>query len=363
MNVFGLMNNHLTGCEYYRVMQPLQALRSLGHNTAYMTAEKALKEMARTNSPPWLPADIILVNRLMTPKELIPDILALFDGMRRMNPALRIIYDSDDDLTNRHLEVHPENMDFPDLRVFDRITVTTPYLREVMKRFNPRVTVIPNFIQVENFMNQMRLTASDRVTIGLSGSSWHRGDWQAVIQPLNRILMEFGDKVQVFVSGFEPVGLLNYITPIDLKMGDDVALPFVQYPAVWAQCDIAVIPLDPNNRFNFSKSWIKAGECSASARMVDETHVGGVVPIAVSNPPIYNSFIHHTHNGLLVSHHDPDSWYRAIKRLIVDEKLRKQMQVNAFAEVLKWDIVRRIKEVESVYLNVIKTPNAFQVMA
>lgn len=350
------MTNTVTGCERYRVIQPLEALRSKGHATAWMTADRVMGEVNRGRNPLEL-ADIILVNRPAIPRKSLPAYVGLFDFIRQRNPKVRFVCDFDDDLTGTDRKTYADEFDLatPDLRIFDRITVTTQELRKVYLKQNPRVTVIPNFVRTPDFMNRVKMTLSDRITIGLTGSITHKQDWQAVMNPLRRIIAEFGNAVQVFTSGFEVPELLDYITPIDLGISPELVVPWNEYPLVFAQMDFCLIPLDPSDGFNHSKSNIKFLEASASARIIDGV-VGGCPSIVVSDPPIYLDVAHNEQNCLLVRHNSPDDWHKAIRRMITDTKLRKKLSIGAFKTAVEWNLEKNVDRIAAVYENIIRSP-------
>lgn len=358
MRILGLMSNTVTGCEQYRIIQPLEQMREMGVTTGWMTADRAWAEIRSGRPNPFLHTDVVIVNRLVIPKgEGEEAITALFDNMRSLNPALRIVCDYDDDLTpqsNVKRKIYPDTHVLADPRLYDRLIVSTSPLRDLMSKYNPKVTVRPNYVRMPDFMNRMRFTQSDKITIGLTGSSTHKEDWKAVITPLRRIQYEFSDRVQVFVSGFEVPELDDYLTPRDLGICDDIVVPFDLYPAVFAQMDFVLIPLDPDDKFNSRKSNIKALEAAASARMIDPQHVGGCPSIVVSDPPVYLDYARNGENCLLVRHHHGEDWYEAMRRLIVDTNLRNKLSIGAFKTVVPWDLSAHTRELVTLFQNVSK---------
>lgn len=354
MNIFGILHNTITGCEYYRVMQPLEALRRRGHHTAYMKEVVLLSESMKGHAPPWAGSDLILMNRLSVQEKDLNDAAIFVDRIREMEPDVRIVFDTDDDLTNAHRAVMPEGMTIPSLLPYDRVTVTTPYLRKVMLQYHPHVTVLPNFVLAPAFVGHKRLTK--RLTIGLSGSPTHMGDWKPVIAPLNAITDKYD--CQVFITGALPDGLRNFVTLEDLGLGHDMTLEFKDLADIYAQIDILLIPLDPNDRFTWSKSAIKAYEGASTIRVLSNGRVGGCALIAVRNPPIYLDFVRHEATGLLVSEYDADSWYDAMKRLILNPSLRERLQEAAYLQMLRHHnlLATGVEMVEKTYQNIIQSP-------
>lgn len=356
MNIFAVMGNKITPCEYYRVMQPLEALRLRGHHTAYMTAESLVKEAYKNHSAPWTGADIILMNRLVIKKKDHAVVSGLIDMFRGVSKDVRLVYDSDDDLTGKYRRIYDDESEFPELILFDRLTVTTSLLAKTMRPYHPYITIVPNYIAVSKFAHATRLSTG--FTVGLTGNITHVKDWEAVIEPLNAFTDRYGAKV--FVTGTVPEGIHNILTLHDFGLapaGVDL-LPFELYPLIPAQCDVVLAPLDPSDHFNFSKSPIKSLEAAASARNLADGTVGGAASIVVSNPPIYTGVVTHRKTGLLVQQNSKEQWYKALELLFLNHQLRMEIQRNALKQVVeRWDIVRTGAEVyERTFQNILKTP-------
>lgn len=361
MNIFAVIHNDITACEILRVLQPLQHLRKRGHLTGVATIEGLLKSANSGKRLPWLNADVILMNRLSVHPEDMPAVMSSLDFMRQqLGPSARFIYDTDDDLTNTHRTIYTEGEVLPTLVAFDRVTVTTPYLASVMKKYHPLVTVVPNFIEFMHFVGKEKKAPEDkRITVGLSGSTTHAADWGPLVPALNRLRLSHN--VKVLVSGFIPDGLEGYTTPMDLGVSDQLYLPYREYPDILRQYDILSAPLDPVDKFNYSKSNVKFLECSASARTLEDGTMGGVAFVSSSIPSIYTDVVHNETTGLLV-HHDTESWYKALARLVEDVKLRNKIAHNAHVFTMSnYDISNHgVWVYEQMFKNVLASPSIYQ---
>jgi glycosyltransferase involved in cell wall biosynthesis len=179
-----------------------------------------------------------------------------------------------------------------------------------------------------------RRILTDPLVIGLTGSASHRGDWDAVVPALERILAEFPE-VRVLAAGYVPESLRtlpNLRTMRDLLPGQDIDpagtfVTFHQYgAAVFPNIDILLCPVDPADRFAWGRSDIKALEGMVAVRRLPDGQAGGCAVVATAEVPCYTDLIRDGENGMLVPHYAPEEWYYAIKALIVDPEKRAELQ-------------------------------------
>jgi glycosyltransferase involved in cell wall biosynthesis len=234
------------------------------------------------------------------------------------NAGKKLVFEVDDDFTNEHRQVIGNSDEYATIWGFardlaDAITVSTPYLADLMRQRvgkHKPIYVLPNSVRWEMWQNQPKVA---RLTIGLTGSLTHGADW-AVLEPvLPRLLGEFPE-VDLQIAGFVP----EYLQGLAEQYPERVSLDtkwrdYRDYPALVARSHIVLCPVEPTDPFNFAKSGIKAIEGLAAGAAV-----------VASDINIYRPVIGANKRGLLADFR-PESWYEAIKALIIDPSLRQRL--------------------------------------
>jgi glycosyltransferase involved in cell wall biosynthesis len=250
----------------------------------------------------------------------------IFDFIHRCGK--KIVYEVDDDYTNTYRTVH-DGDSISVAKMADAITVTTPYLGEMMTRLTKRKHyILPNMLDPALWKDAPAPERkTDKVVIGLTGSSTHGGDWRVLETVMPKILDELGDRVHFVIGGYHPEYMSELPNTEYLP-----AVPYQIYSQLIRSCDIVLAPVDPDDKFNDGKSAIKAIEGQGAARELDGQQAGACV-IATHNK-VYSLDIKDGKTGFLV-HHKPESWYNAICQAILDSSLRKEIQYNAFRRTWK----------------------------
>jgi len=306
----------VSACEYYRAVMPLHYLQQGPWQTLSCTLQEWMRRSA--SSAPLRKPTILIAPRIETDK------IEALEKLRASTPY--IVYETDDNLTNKYRIVSALPIEHF-ARAADLITVTTPHLAKVMSVYGP-TKVLPNFIDPKvtgiHYKNDDP-RYSNEVRILLSGTASHYGDWKQVLPALEYILKKFTN-AHVTIAGFHP----DYLSGIDpLRVSYE---PFHSYPGYMKliyEHDIVLCPIDTEDKFNLSKSAIKAIEGMAVARNVNG-HVGGAVPIA-SNSPVYRRAVTRA-TGRLV---EPDGWTEALVELIENKRERERLSVAGHAWVMK----------------------------
>lgn len=352
MKILGVTpSRHVGGVEAYRVLFPLRKMEQIGHKTAIYEA-KDLWGMVQDGVNPFLHVDMVVFQRLF---DLPGHDAAAWTPFLKLARAAgcSLVVDYDDDYTNEHRKVHDGSI--PDLSHFSAVTVSTPYLKRVMKRYSRNVVVLPNLVYPE-VLNQPFKRMIEGTVIGLTGSATHEQDWQVVVPVLQEIV-KVHPQVKVFCSGYVPEGVPNLVTLRDLGFQPDrdtnnFFLPLEAYGFILRNIDILLAPVDPADRFNWSKSNIKAIEGQCSARPVGES-IGGCSVIASGDLPNYRDAIQHGVTGLLVDHHNPKAWFEAIDKNISDVEWRHKTQIAGHESCLRqWNIHTRIGERVAAYSDI-----------
>lgn len=321
-------------CDAYRVLYPLRALGNQGVRSVIHKMED-VREMARLQDPYLLSFDIYVMSRITGTEFEFKHLEDFCIYLRALGKS--VIIDYDDDYTNVHRKVH--DYELGGLDHVSALTVSTPYLQQVMKPYAKEVHVMPNLVVPEMFQGFNRVLKGP--VIGLTGSTTHIKDWETVYEPIKQICAEFPE-VEVFCSGYVPPqlkGLPNLVTLKDLDPdirveGDNYFIPLKQYGFVMRNIDILLVPVDPKDKFNWSKSNLKAIEGQVTARPIGDTQ-GGACVIATGDIPIYRDAITNGVNGLLIDHADQAGWTRAIRRVLTDVEYRQKLQCAGNTSVLR----------------------------
>lgn len=352
-------NDPPNACQIYRINMPLVFMANRGKHGLLSTTYEDLVTTAQRDVSELL--ELIMANDVF----VFPRAYAVNDGaldafrsifklIRMADKNKRIIYEVDDDYTNKHRDFSSWNMHHAMTIAgwCDAITVTTPYLAKLMQAETKRPTyILPNCLDPAAWMRPQNARPHEGITIGLSGSTTHYKDWEVLKTVLPRILSnDYGFPVRLLLTGFHPdyfreLPATDYIT----------ALPYQQYVEMVRACDIVLAPVDPEDAFNYSKSPLKALEGMGATRYLSENTPAGAAVIA-TNTVTYNSAIKAGKTGLLVQH-TPEMWYNAIDSLLRNESLRHKLQLSAHAWVWKHnDISKRWIDWQAAYRQILAKP-------
>lgn len=315
------------GCGNYRLAWPGLALRAAGHDVRVVPPESrigigadldsrtgqliaprlptAVSPLGRRDLPP--DADVVVLQRVS-----LANLAAAIPMIRAQGIA--VVVDMDDDLT----KIDPNNPAFAGLRADsgDRrhtwvnahraalaatlVTVSTPALLRV---YAPR----GNGIVLENRIPESYLSVDspDSATFGWPGSVHsHPMDLQEVGPAVARLVR----------AGFEYYGVGpsdGLRAALGLEAEPDVTgtVSMQRWPHELGRLGVGLAPL-ADTEFNRAKSWLKPLELMAC----------GVAWVA-SPRAEYARLCRETGVGLLAA--DARDWFRQIKRLLTDEKLRR----------------------------------------
>jgi glycosyltransferase involved in cell wall biosynthesis len=313
------------GCGYYRCALPVyQCFGDLSKKGAYLQLQRELHSEENN-------FDAYVFHR-------IPQETAIFFLQKIQDRGKKFVLELDDDLYSI-----PEWMPSEEykntkwalnkaLDVANEIWVSTPKLAETINRPG-KVHVLPNLVDTNAFLRPKPTNAPIRIM--WMGSCWHDKDLEQLVDPVERLIAEYGDAVQFLFWGCLPEGFSDY----EKIPGQNVAtlrqkakygtqllyLDGVQFKHYYDRLvgvgpTIGLCPLY-DCKFNHSKSNLKFLEYS----------MGGAVTVATKLPPY--DCINDGEDGLLVSPGDSDGWYHAIKKLIDNPALRTSMVENARQKV------------------------------
>jgi glycosyltransferase involved in cell wall biosynthesis len=334
MTILGFLAD-TSGCGTYRMSMPLAQLAAAGHRVTIVRPDHPYDF---TRVPP--PVDIIVGQRVSNAGISAEwQRLAAVEGRR-----FRLVCELDDDLWHMDPANKPAwNFYAKDparlaraaenIKVADLVTVTTEALAAVVRQWNPRVAVLPNYIDESVFAVRRPPTAV--FTAGFGGSISHAGDWQYSGKSISQFLARNPGTEFRFVGGD-----LRPLLP--RSVAAQVALtPWVDRPGEYFRSlvmDVGVAPLRPT-AFNRSKSSLKVLEYSAL----------GIPCVAAAYEP-YQDFVEHGVTGYLAK---GGEWPRYLEMLYRNPGLRARMAAAAVEVAREHTIQAHAIEWQSAYESIL----------
>ncbi len=212
----------------------------------------------------------------------------------------------------------------------DEIWVSTAPLAEAVNKPD-KTHILPNLIDFNEFLDPIPAPENLPLRILWTGSMWHDKDLEQVVQPVLRIMEEYGDKVQFLFWGCLPsafsdfqripgqnLALLTQKKDFGTRLIYLEGIPFCFYydRLVKLAPYIGIAPLY-DCPFNDSKSNLKYLEYT----------LAGAATIATKVEP-YKGILNGV-DGILVEPYDEEGWYKALKNLIDNPSLRNSLVENA----------------------------------
>lgn len=194
----------------------------------------------------------------------------------------------------------------------DMVSVTTEKLAEYARQYNPNVAVLPNAIDMKKWW-KLDTKPHKQLRVIWSGGSSHYEDWYSIKEPLNKLLREFQFKLISAGAHFE--GVIDEDNRHLVEVLPWVPFEAHSYRMMCLEGDIAIIPL-ADLPFNHYKSAIKWVEMSSMG-----------VPSVVANVTPYKEVIKHGFTAL--SYENDDTFYKSMKELLTNAKLRETIGKNA----------------------------------
>ncbi len=202
------------------------------------------------------------------------------------------------------------------LRISDGIIVSTPYLHDIYREYNPSVYVVPNSIDFD-LWGRLKNKPKPGIRIGWSGGAAHREDLAIIEDVIPRVLDAHRDVKFVFFHG-----LAEFMFDLEKKYPGRIELhkkwvDIDKYPATIAgmDWDICLAPLIDSS-FNRAKS---------NLRWLEGAALG--TPCIASNVGHFAETITNHTDGILCD--TPADWFKYLSRLITDKRLRKGMGMRA----------------------------------
>jgi glycosyltransferase involved in cell wall biosynthesis len=235
--------------------------------------------------------------------------------------ALRTLKVAPDDLSRHYANVRRLLLEA------DHCTAPTAPLARELERLGIPTTVVPNGFDEEFFRAAKRARSGRRadvesvVRVGYAaGTFTHQRDLARAAPALARILRD-NENVRFVTTEAVDIGEFPELTARAAQVELRQLVPFDLLPLEYARFHVSIAPLEVGNPFCEAKSEIKYVEAA----------LAGVGTVASPTEP-YRSAIRHGETGFLAT--GDDSWYEALSRLVVDDRLRDELAVNAHRDVL-----------------------------
>jgi glycosyltransferase involved in cell wall biosynthesis len=245
--------------------------------------------IAQQPETPTLPAEtprIMLLHRRLLNS---PDAPAYINQFRRQGWV--VVQEFDDDPAHWPVIAGSNHFAF---RGVHAVQTTTARLETLFRGFNDEVAVFPNTVaelpEPRNFADPRRMTL-------FLGALRREDDIAPFLPALNEVLAEAGDRLAVEVL-FDRGTFDALATPHKRFQG---ILPYAEYRALMARCDIAFLPLN-DTQFNNYKSDLKFVEAGAHRLAV------------LASPVVYAGTVRHNETGLIIR--SPEEFAASLRRLL-----------------------------------------------
>ncbi|MEU6234407.1 glycosyltransferase family 4 protein [Kitasatospora sp. NPDC047058] len=325
LDAFGWLADR-TGCGYLRLQLPLATLAGRGHQTlcsermsAGLQTRTLLGQRIVNDSPSAAWQKLSRVPAGERPRlvyELDDDLWKVDSS----SPIAHAFY-SQPDITSR-LEAN--------LRAADAVTVTTEALADEVRRYNPNVVVIPNYLPAW-LLEHERPRRDGTVTIGWGGSGTHAMDVAELGGQLRQV-MRRNPQTELHLMG------ADYSREMGIRERVRVTPWTPSVPDYWRAIDydIMLAPLRAHP-FNASKSPLRPLEAAALG-----------IPVIASDYGPYAEFVRHGVTGYLVRR--DHEWGRYLGELVNDPAARAEMGAAARQQAAGWTIEGHVDAWEEVLL-------------
>src|SRR3990167_5226086 len=312
----------------WRLTDPMKYLRKLGYQ-AYVSDEEITEKACK-----W--ADIYVISSVIN-----KDAIAML-YQYQVEHGKKIVVDCDDYFQlndDSPFQIEHEISDASEvikrtMEIADLINTTTNHLADHLRKINPKVVVLPNYMDMERWDVPKLHNSSDTIRIGWAGSMTHLNDLKSIVEPLKRICREY-PQVRLIFIGEQRIADELKGCPIECMLG----VPFDVWPTRLSgmQLDIGLAPLLPTE-FNKCKSNIKWLEYSIAE-----------IP-GIYSPTVYQHRNFEPKFGLIAD--TPDCWHGAIKHLIDYPERRRELIDHSYRLMkLKFDLEKHIGKWQESYQN------------
>lgn len=199
----------------------------------------------------------------------------------------------------------------------DYVIVNNRQILNLGKKYTDKIVCLPTYQEVTH-TEYKKCKPENVIRFGFMGTLNRDGDFDCVVEAINKILDKFGSQVEVEFIGYYPPMLKKREQIHHFKFIND----YDEFRAFFEgrEWDFALAPLS-DTQFNRSKTNNKYREYSSYA-----------LPAIFSNISTYADYVRDQENGLLVDNNAED-WYCAMEKLIQSKELRRKLGETAQKDI------------------------------
>jgi O-antigen biosynthesis protein len=296
-----------SGCGWYRVVQPLDALAAHGWKIGYQAGRPP---------PDHEQYKVLTAQRLDRPG-VLPE-------WRRLRLRHALAYEIDDDVWsiektnwaayNTYSRDSVLDIMTHAAEIADMITVSTEPLAEVMRKRtgHDRIRVLPNSVPDELLTMKRARSSPKVVTVGWAGGSSHAMDIAMIAVPVHRFL-EQSKRAEFHIIGTDFRKTIGMTVPVRYSGWVPASASLDYYKRI--DFDIGLAPLT-GTTFDQAKSAIKVLE-----------YFGLGIPVLASDCEPYRGVVIDGVNGYLIRKRS--EWARRLRELTEDDAAREEMGAKA----------------------------------
>ncbi len=211
----------------------------------------------------------------------------------------------------------------------DYCTASTEFLAERCRELGKTTFVLPNGLSKKTIhwseialRSRTEIRHDRQVTIGyFSGTKTHQKDFAVVCSALSWVLQEF-PSVRLKIVGELDLDEFPILSPFMARIQVSPLVLRSKLPEMIASVDINIAPLEISNPFCESKSELKYFEAAVVK-----------VPTIASTTNTFKRAIEHGRTGMLAQ--TDEEWYQALKFLITEPSVRRQIGEEAYQDVMQ----------------------------
>lgn len=230
----------------------------------------------------------------------------------------------------------------------DKIITTNSFLRyrilDHVRRAHKDITIIPNFIDLTmyDYKKIPKKVKSDEIVIGWMGGSSHFRDInKPEFTKALKLIMDKYPQVRFKTTAYYPQLKALFGFKYRYTLARFSVQRFIDevWPAMASECDVFCAPL-VHTKYSASKSWVKVLEYGAAKK-----------PVILENFGPYKDFGGHSpeDKGVFLAD-STQEWFNALEKLVLDEKLRKEMGTRLYNEVKNNHTIQGNKQIYEEYL-------------
>jgi len=184
------------------------------------------------------------------------------------------------------------------------VVVGNPYVAQYARQFNPRVAIIPTMVDLARYPERPRAKTTSAIRVAWIGTPVTVKLLIPLVPVLQRIQQENKNLAFRFIGA-------GHASLFDGLNAETPEWSEQEEAKLLADCDLGILPL-PDDEFARGKCGFKLIQYMAC-----------YLPVVASPVGVNREIVEHGRNGFLAS--NPEEWYAALSRLIVDRNLRQSM--------------------------------------